>query len=503
MHLLEMKQMEKRELQRKIIATSVITTIFCALLGVSVYLLLTSELFTTTIQWLMIACCGILAISVIGFVWNKILEIRALKIVMRDNVSLQNTNTFAASENAQVNNTSIQNIDNYTFTQENLFVNNSDKSENISQQDDSVFETQDSFDAIQFQFDETVDNANNVNTENFIDKQVSYSEFQKVDENDAVVNSPVANYDESKLLQNSVKHNHLINNSINNVQNADNNNVFSSQISNETQFSPNGNNDEWQLQNNFTTSSMQSEKNNLPAQSKTYSAPVAQSPIPPVNNTQANANSAPIPSAAMQNNVNLIQAPANNATMPPPAAVNAHNNNLTGVQAQQSAQKPLNTAPSKKPAPSPIDWAEIKRTNENKEKDRLHKIALEKARANEAAFKLAAEREKHAIEMALKEKEKRDLMQKQQQQIIAEQKRSDQTKLSQEQYEKMREEEMKKAQLRKMQEQERLAKEQAMRQAAAQQANIAIDRAKSAQEAAKRSDEIAKRLSVLAGLSED
>ena len=57
--------MEKNDLRRKVIATVLTTIVLCAALGVAVWLLLTSGVFTGTVKWLMLGCCALLAICLL------------------------------------------------------------------------------------------------------------------------------------------------------------------------------------------------------------------------------------------------------------------------------------------------------------------------------------------------------------------------------------------------------------------------------------------------------
>ena len=76
--------MEKNDLRRKVIATVLTTIVLCAALGVAVWLLLTSGVFTGTVKWLMLGCCALLAIAIVGFLHSKVAEIRALRLCVRD-----------------------------------------------------------------------------------------------------------------------------------------------------------------------------------------------------------------------------------------------------------------------------------------------------------------------------------------------------------------------------------------------------------------------------------
>ncbi len=522
--------MEKRELQRKITATCVITAIFCVMLGISVYLLLMSELFTPTIQWLMIACCGILAVSVVGFVWNKVLEIRALRIVIRDNISTQSNNSLATSTNSvePIHNTivSLNSLDteqNDFFSEHDLYEENAEVDNFELLNNNSLFETENNAAITENQAEKT--NEFNLNDNNFIDAQISYSDFQKADESNVVVNSPVASYDEDKLLQKSVEHDDLINQSIYKAQSVNDDiqlNNFATNVQEE--WAPSDNEQFVQAQSAAVVA-----QENIPAPQPIVQ-PIKQPQAPvqpaPIQSTAPSAPVQPVPAQNIAPSAPVQPAPMQSATpiapvQPAPIQSTAPIAPVQPVPMQSATpsapvqQKPVQNVaptttapvrqapvPNQKRAPAPIDWAEIKRQNENNEKDRLNKIAIEKAKANEAAFKLAAEREKQAIELAQREKEKRNLMLKQQEQLNVKNKIA-QDKISQEQYEKMRKEEHEKAQLRHRQEQERLAKEHAMKQEAEKQAKIAFEKAQSAQDAAKRSDEIAKRLGILAGLSDD
>ncbi|MEG2699251.1 MAG: hypothetical protein RR951_10005, partial [Ruthenibacterium sp.] len=90
--------MEKKELQRKVIATVLATLVLCALLGVSIWLLLTTDVFTSLIKGLMIVCCVLLAAAIGGFLRNKIVEIRTLRLCLRDRVADVDYDDFTTSD---------------------------------------------------------------------------------------------------------------------------------------------------------------------------------------------------------------------------------------------------------------------------------------------------------------------------------------------------------------------------------------------------------------------
>ncbi len=74
--------MEQQELKRKIAATIAATVTLCVLLGASVLLLATTQVFTAQVKILMLVCCGVLAVAIIGFLRNKLIEIRTLRLCM-------------------------------------------------------------------------------------------------------------------------------------------------------------------------------------------------------------------------------------------------------------------------------------------------------------------------------------------------------------------------------------------------------------------------------------
>lgn len=75
--------MAKQELRRKILATIATVGGLCCALAVCVWLLLTSSMFSTSIQVLMLVCTGGLAAATIGLCIAKISEIRALQKLVR------------------------------------------------------------------------------------------------------------------------------------------------------------------------------------------------------------------------------------------------------------------------------------------------------------------------------------------------------------------------------------------------------------------------------------
>lgn len=81
--------MAKQELRRKILATIATVGGLCCALAVCVWLLLTSSMFSTNIQILMLVCTGGLAAATIGLCIAKISEIRALqKLVKAEEMGL-------------------------------------------------------------------------------------------------------------------------------------------------------------------------------------------------------------------------------------------------------------------------------------------------------------------------------------------------------------------------------------------------------------------------------
>ena len=68
--------MAKRELRRKVLATIATVLVMCCGLALCIWLLLTSEVFSSTIRWLMLACTVGLGIAIIGLLVCKIQEIR-------------------------------------------------------------------------------------------------------------------------------------------------------------------------------------------------------------------------------------------------------------------------------------------------------------------------------------------------------------------------------------------------------------------------------------------
>lgn len=81
--------MAKQELRRKILATIATVGGLCCALAVCVWLLLTSSMFSTSIQILMLVCTGGLAAATVGLCIAKISEIRALrKLVQAEEMGL-------------------------------------------------------------------------------------------------------------------------------------------------------------------------------------------------------------------------------------------------------------------------------------------------------------------------------------------------------------------------------------------------------------------------------
>lgn len=81
--------MAKQKLRRKILATIATVGGLCCALAVCVWLLLTSSMFSTSLQLLMLVCTGGLAAATIGLCIAKISEIRALqKLVKAEELGL-------------------------------------------------------------------------------------------------------------------------------------------------------------------------------------------------------------------------------------------------------------------------------------------------------------------------------------------------------------------------------------------------------------------------------
>ncbi len=94
--------MEQKELQRKIFATIFATVTLCILLIASVWLLITTEVFTLEIKILMLACCLVLAIAIGGFLWSKIIEIRTLRLDISNHNSTSTIYNEVDSANKEV-----------------------------------------------------------------------------------------------------------------------------------------------------------------------------------------------------------------------------------------------------------------------------------------------------------------------------------------------------------------------------------------------------------------
>lgn len=75
--------MAKKELYRKIIATVLTVAVLGCLLGIGVWLLLGSNVFSSTLHTVMLICTLALAIAIIGLIVCKIQEIRTLQEIIR------------------------------------------------------------------------------------------------------------------------------------------------------------------------------------------------------------------------------------------------------------------------------------------------------------------------------------------------------------------------------------------------------------------------------------
>lgn len=80
--------MAKRELRRKVLATIATVFVMCCGLALCIWLLLTSEVFSSTIRWLMLACTVGLGIATIGLLVCKIQEIRTLSKLVKKEAEL-------------------------------------------------------------------------------------------------------------------------------------------------------------------------------------------------------------------------------------------------------------------------------------------------------------------------------------------------------------------------------------------------------------------------------
>ena len=83
--------MARRELRRKITATVLTVTALCGLLGVCVWLLLGSNVFSDTIRIMMLVCTVVLGVATLGLLVAKVQEIRALKEVIRSEDAQQHS----------------------------------------------------------------------------------------------------------------------------------------------------------------------------------------------------------------------------------------------------------------------------------------------------------------------------------------------------------------------------------------------------------------------------
>ncbi len=91
--------MEKKELQRKIIGTTVAAVLLSVLLVISVILLVMTDVFSLEVKVLMLACCLVLAIAIGGFVWSKIIEIRTLRLEMNGTKNTQSLSSEVVANN--------------------------------------------------------------------------------------------------------------------------------------------------------------------------------------------------------------------------------------------------------------------------------------------------------------------------------------------------------------------------------------------------------------------
>ena len=80
--------MAKRELRRKVLATIATVFVMCCGLALCIWLLLTSEVFSSTIRWLMLACTVGLGIATLGLLVCKIQEIRTLSKLVKKEAEL-------------------------------------------------------------------------------------------------------------------------------------------------------------------------------------------------------------------------------------------------------------------------------------------------------------------------------------------------------------------------------------------------------------------------------
>ncbi len=92
--------MENQDLKRKITATVCTTIALTLLLAAAVVLLLISSVLPAFVKYLMLACCAVLALAIIGMVRSKIAEIRALRLCAAPTV--KETKKPAASKKSAV-----------------------------------------------------------------------------------------------------------------------------------------------------------------------------------------------------------------------------------------------------------------------------------------------------------------------------------------------------------------------------------------------------------------
>ncbi len=129
--------MEQQELKRKIAATIAATVTLCVLLGASVLLLATTQVFTTQVKILMLVCCAVLAIAIIGFLRNKIIEIRTLRLCISTGVTNDVPSNDFVSQDQQDSNETYENNE---PVQQSDFENLSDtKQDNANPESDADF----------------------------------------------------------------------------------------------------------------------------------------------------------------------------------------------------------------------------------------------------------------------------------------------------------------------------------------------------------------------------
>ena len=74
--------MAKKELYRKIIATVLTVAVLGCALGICVWLLASSSLFSNTLRIIMLVCTLALATAIIGLIVCKVQEIRTLNDIV-------------------------------------------------------------------------------------------------------------------------------------------------------------------------------------------------------------------------------------------------------------------------------------------------------------------------------------------------------------------------------------------------------------------------------------